>query len=273
MNLTAWNILGIEATTDARAIRRAYATRLRSARPEDDPAAFQLLTDAYEWANATARQTPSPVAESGNASEVPPPATTPSAAAAPDVPLGRPLESEEDPHPSPPPATEEGFAFAPFFETLAAEVRKRDPKHLRQWLDAHPDLYSLELKWALTPHVFDTLAHNATELDPHRGHLDTLMAFFGVDARLRRHPALAPALDYLELGKWREKTAVPRKTAPMPKGWENLSSVMDDGQSKPLPARRSPQQTPGILQVIGGYWWLLFCLFAVARLVKQLIEQ
>ena len=45
-----WAILGTEPTGDEHALKRAYAKRLKVTRPEDDPAAFQELRDAYEYA-------------------------------------------------------------------------------------------------------------------------------------------------------------------------------------------------------------------------------
>ena len=45
-----WDILGTEPTGDERTLKRAYAKRLKVTRPEDDPAAFQELREAYEYA-------------------------------------------------------------------------------------------------------------------------------------------------------------------------------------------------------------------------------
>lgn len=50
-----WNELGLDPTLDERAIKRAYAARLKHTRPEDDAAAFGRLRDAYEAALHWAR--------------------------------------------------------------------------------------------------------------------------------------------------------------------------------------------------------------------------
>ncbi|HVM79571.1 MAG TPA: J domain-containing protein [Stellaceae bacterium] len=51
-----WEELGIAPTSDARAIRRAYAQRLRDAHPDRDPQAFQRLRLALERAIAWAER-------------------------------------------------------------------------------------------------------------------------------------------------------------------------------------------------------------------------
>lgn len=45
-----WGLLGLTPTTDRKAIKRAYAQRLKKTRPEDDAEAYQQLREAYDRA-------------------------------------------------------------------------------------------------------------------------------------------------------------------------------------------------------------------------------
>jgi hypothetical protein len=54
--MAIWEELGIVPTVDPKAIRRAYADRLRGLDPDQDPAAFQRLRQAFEAALSRAEQ-------------------------------------------------------------------------------------------------------------------------------------------------------------------------------------------------------------------------
>jgi hypothetical protein len=51
-----WSELGIQKTSDQRAIKSAYAAKLKVTRPEDDPAGFQALVEARDLAMELARR-------------------------------------------------------------------------------------------------------------------------------------------------------------------------------------------------------------------------
>lgn len=53
--MNIWDVLEIEATSSARAIKRAYARQLTKHHPEDDPEGFRLVQAAYERALLIAR--------------------------------------------------------------------------------------------------------------------------------------------------------------------------------------------------------------------------
>lgn len=48
--MNCWEILGLDAEADERTIKRHYARLLKTTRPDEDPAAFQALREAYEQA-------------------------------------------------------------------------------------------------------------------------------------------------------------------------------------------------------------------------------
>lgn len=54
--MSPWQYFDLEADADERSIKRAYAKRLKSTRPDDDREAFQALREQYQQALALARR-------------------------------------------------------------------------------------------------------------------------------------------------------------------------------------------------------------------------
>ncbi|WP_133492433.1 RDD family protein [Alcanivorax sp. 24] len=136
-----WHVLGLEATGDTRAIKRAYARLLKSTRPDEHPRQFQALHAAYKRALSLAEQharaaDAGPETATGEQAERKPVATAaetlpPSperpewpASVVPDDPLVAPEESEpaflDQP---PPPARDPEPAW-----TAARELEEREPE-------------------------------------------------------------------------------------------------------------------------------------------------
>jgi len=126
-----WALLGIEPATDLAAIKKAYAARLKTTRPDDDAQAYQALRGAYERAQQWARwqqQQPQDevVAGAEEAVAAPPPAPKP-------APIPAPAHDE------PPPAEIEPEALVGEFHAL--------------WCDRGDD--ALLAAWPMLSHRLD----------------------------------------------------------------------------------------------------------------------
>lgn len=66
--MSYWQILGIDKTTDLAAIKRAYASKLKITKPDENPEGFKHLHAAYKHAvqNAKTNARPDPFAESAD---------------------------------------------------------------------------------------------------------------------------------------------------------------------------------------------------------------
>jgi hypothetical protein len=147
-----WGVLGIEPTQDVITIRRAYATVLKRTRPDEDPAGFAELRQAYEQALMQARmgavavqRAPAPAATA----EVVAPAVTPvvapagqSAAAA--VSSTADLASGHQPPPQAPTELEQLRLALLALKQAAVAAAPADPQTLRALLEACLEAPALE---------------------------------------------------------------------------------------------------------------------------------
>lgn len=171
----ALEAFGLAEDADARAIKRAYATRLKVTRPDDDPVGFQQLHETYQAALAWARYRAERV--TADQSDDQPDDDRPEPTIVHRAPPAAPPESVVSPPPhvadahwpeSPAPAQRDAVPHQA--QTIAADwvappqfsppdvdveqLQRRilqqaaatDPQELQQWLAAQPDLWSLDSK-------------------------------------------------------------------------------------------------------------------------------
>ncbi|WP_315385239.1 hypothetical protein [uncultured Stenotrophomonas sp.] len=136
----SWGHAALELGPDAdeRAVRRAYAVRLRTTRPDDDPAAFQQLHEAYKAALAWL-QRGGEENERGGWSDPVEQARTADA---------------RDP-------AEQGLNIGDVTLELVAAAAHTDPPHFEHWLQSRPELWSLHAKPFIGRAVLELLfTHN-----------------------------------------------------------------------------------------------------------------
>ena len=162
----ALDVLGLPDDADERAIKRAYAKLLKTTRPDEDPEGFQRLHDAYRYALDYARdrawrevdgdedeeasvpasvETAEVAVVDGDATSFvydDPVAVSESVASA--VELDATLQAREEDE-------DDGDALdlPTFLNDCIAHLSQDDPTTLRQWLEAQPALWSLQMK----PHI------------------------------------------------------------------------------------------------------------------------
>lgn len=160
--------LGIAPTTDERAIKRAYAVKLRHNRPDEHPEGFQRLHEAYQAAPQRCRAASTSAAP---AAELPRPVSPLPPAA---------VLSDEPNAPAPvlqtPPAP---FDAQAFLHDAVARAQADEPVALRRWLEAQDALWSLSLKARVGQHWL-AVVHQAAPPLPERC-FDEMLAFFQLD--------------------------------------------------------------------------------------------
>lgn len=157
--MNPFDTLGLSPDADDRAIRRAYAQRLKQHRPDEDPVGFQRITEAYQACLAWRRE------EEAELPQPDPVDTAPS------------LANDDDDAANEDPVY---FDLEQFLEALFEQVDAASPKEVSSWLYSRPELYSFRLKSALAPEVLTRLASRVPAA-PART-LDAVAAFFGADS-------------------------------------------------------------------------------------------
>ncbi len=164
--------LDIEPTADERAIKRAYAVKLKQTRPDESPEGFQRLHEAYQAALEHCRSVAPAVPPPGPLAATPSPLPTLSGAAA-DAPAELP----------PAPATETlasvTFDADEFLREAVARADANDPGVLRAWLESREALWSLSLK-ARVGQRWLALIHQVAPPMP-ESCFDDMIAFFQLD--------------------------------------------------------------------------------------------
>ncbi|MEG3791011.1 J domain-containing protein [Lysobacter sp. CCNWLW3] len=195
--------LGLSRDADERAIKHAYAQRLRATRPDEDPIGFQELNDAYRscleyaaWRDSGGAARPDddadPLEAGDGDGDRPAVAIRVSAEAlAAAIALDRRLADGSD------------FDCDAFIAGLLRTSSTGSGTDIHRWLQAHPAFYVVGAREALAPRVLSGLLE-ASDLPPR--HLAALLHFFGLNemhegregllpriAELRRRAQLTPA--------------------------------------------------------------------------------
>lgn len=161
--------LGLEPDADERAIKRAYAKRLKQTRPDEDATGFQQLHEAYQAALAYAE----PTAPADPVLEVHDPVVPVSSGiASPQEPPQRSVVQVEV-------ALPEALDVPAFAQRLVIAASKGPPLEFEPWLQQRPELWSLRDKPLVGSHVLDLLLR--THAPVRQENFDALSRYFGWD--------------------------------------------------------------------------------------------
>lgn len=233
-----FTLLDLPPDADERAIKRAYAAKLKTTRPDEDPEGFQRLHEAYQAALSWVRSGPHDhedawgedaddwdkdaeerVDDAVSVAPEPPGHAAPSAAAHEDAapPVMQAVQGADGDDAQASPADDAViFDHDGFFDTcfqLAFDGAEGD---LRRWLDAQPILWSLAHKAQIGHWLLQAMHHRQPPMAPSR--FDLLMDYFGLidlrngyDAyylqRLRHRLQIAWELRTSQLRALAERTA------------------------------------------------------------------
>ncbi|GLK57071.1 tetratricopeptide (TPR) repeat protein [Methylopila capsulata] len=164
--------LGLPLDADERAVKRAYAQRLKSTRPDDDPRAFQDLRELYEAALACVRSRH--VIESANPGEQASARAEGGGAAPAAEGEAGPGEGARDDEP-------ESFSLDlnAFLLALGERIRSGDAQALPAWLARETADWPWAVRSAVAWHVLRYVHDETPEIGPKP--LEAVIAAFGAD--------------------------------------------------------------------------------------------
>lgn len=152
----AFEALGLAADADERAVRRAYAARLKITRPDEDPVAFQALNEAYRAALAICREREASSLQAQGEDAAQDQTAPPSPAAADDDASARDapepeaaVDGEQDAARDDTATDAVDFDGEAFLDACFAAAHDGDPRRIGEWLNAQPILWSLQHKAAI----------------------------------------------------------------------------------------------------------------------------
>lgn len=175
-----FSVLGLDRDADERAIKRAYAQRLRATRPDDDPDAFQALNEAYqrclEIAAVSTEWEDEDEAPDGDALVD---ADRFTATLSHDALMAATGVLPTDDQETPEADTPDRFEAEDFLAELIRRAQHDSKRNLERWLRELPALYALNLKSALRLPV----ALEMSQADPpvRAANARVVVAFFGLD--------------------------------------------------------------------------------------------
>lgn len=187
--MTPLEHLGLRQGADERAIKRAYAQQLRFARPEQDPAAFQALNEAYQAAlHAVREQTPPDDA----ADRMPIEHSASAEIAAASTAVSEQGQAAESPVTH---ADHTPFDFDAYMTELIERADTNDPDAVAAWLAQQPALWSLEVKAAVGEATLHVLFQHAGRVPLPGPVFDRVLRFFDLDQILAGpHPLALQSL-------------------------------------------------------------------------------
>ena len=181
-------LLGLDADADERAIKRAYAAKLKTVRPDEDPEGFQRLNEAYraalEWLRSQRTHEDEHAASADDAASADVAAAPGDGAARPAPPVAAHADTAS------PPAIDAdlGSVLAPhdvgeplprFLHACLGVAANASRADFEAWLQAQPALWSLSAKAAIGQELVHLLQTESPPV-PDRN-FEAIVDCFGID--------------------------------------------------------------------------------------------